>query len=127
MTQLTSTFNWLGLAETAALKANTTEDILWAEVAVLIYHRLAESRDSGRESLMVSAMMLRAKAITKFGIVPDHFLLDIDLIIRWFGDSLTMSYIEASKKATNWKNCQVSEIRQLRQIKNNLQVISTER
>ena len=118
-------FNWLGLAETAALKAHTTEDILWGEVAVLIYHRLAESRINGGESLIVSAMMLRAKAIAKFGVVPGHFLLDIDLIIRWFCDSLTMSYNEASQKAMNWKNCQISEIRQLRQIKNNLQVIST--
>lgn len=120
-------FNWLGLAETAALKANTTEDILWAEVAVLIYRQLAESRINGGESLMVSAMMLRAKAISNVssGVVPGHFLLDIDLIIRWFCDSLTMSYNEASQKAMNWKNCQISEIRQLRQIKNNLQVIST--
>jgi hypothetical protein len=118
-------FNWLGLAEAAAFDAQSASDLAWAEVAITVYERLAESTNpSGRESLMLSSKMLRAAMIAKLGAVPDHPILDLDQIICWFERSLTMSYQEATEKAANWRKCNPEEIRELRRIKNRLQVIS---
>lgn len=125
-------FNWLGLAEAASCDAREGDrnhpnkaNIKWAEVATKVYDRLAESANADtKDSFMNSSMMLRAAMIVKFGAVPSHPVLDLDLILRWFNDSLKMSYSEAAIKAANWKKCQIEEIRELRQIKNRLRVIS---
>ncbi|MFB2923474.1 hypothetical protein [Aerosakkonema funiforme] len=125
-------FNWLGLAEAASFDALEGDrhypnkpSIKWAEVAIKVYEQLAESANAdARDSFMNSSMMLRSATIAKFGAVPGHPVLDIDQILRWFNDSLRMSYSEAATKAANWKKCQIEEIRELRQIKNRLRVIS---
>lgn len=119
-------FNWLGLAEAAAFDAESASDLSWAEVATSVYERLAAetANSSARESLMISSMLLRAAMIAKLGPVPGHSVLDIDQIICWFCDSLTLSRDSATKKAANWRECNIEEIRELRRIKNRLQVIS---
>jgi hypothetical protein len=118
-------FNWLGLAEAAAFDAQSASDLAWAEVALAVYERLAaKTNPSGREPLMLSSMMLRAAMIAKLGAVSSHPILDLDQIICWFERSLAMSYQEATEKAANWRNCNPEEIRELRRIKNRLQVIS---
>jgi len=125
-------FNWLGLAEAASFDAREGDryhpnkpNIKWAEVATKVYDRLAESANADtRDSFMNSSMMLRAATIAKLGAIPGHPVLDSDPILRWFNDSLKMSYSEAATKAANWKKCQSEEIRELRQIKNRLRVIS---
>ena len=132
---LPAEFNWLGLAEAAAdnayasssYEANTT-DIKWAEIATTIYERLAAIADKAKsgsgESLRISAMMLRAGMIDKFGVVSDHPVLDINIIFQWFRQNLKLSCEEVEKKAANWRVLPVEEIRELRQLKNRLQVIS---
>lgn len=124
-------FNWLGLAEAASFDAleddrhHPNTSIKWAEVALKIYYRLAESANvDTRDSLLNSSMMLRAAMIEKFGTIPDHPVLDFNPIVHWFKNSLKMSYSEATTKAANWKKCQIEEMRELRKIKNRLQAIS---
>ncbi len=125
-------FNWHGLAEAAAFNARegspqeaTKLNLKWAEVSVTAYEGLAaKTNPSMADSLMFSSMMLRANMISKLGAVPGHPVLDVDVIINWFEKNLTMSQDEVSKKAQNWQQCQIEEIRELRKIKNYLQVIS---
>lgn len=118
-------FNWLGLAEAAAIEAQSASDLAWAEVAISVYERLAaEANNSAQESLMISSMLLRASMIARFGSVPGHLVLDIYLIMRWFCDQMMMSWDSVAKKAANWHSCSIEEIRELRRIKNRLGVIS---
>ncbi len=129
-------FEWLGLAEVAAhnayapisiYEANQT-NIKWAEIATKIYERLAaiadKSKSGSGESLRISSMMLRAGMIDKFGVVDHHPVLDINIILQWFRQNLKLSCEEVEKKAANWRVLPVEEIRELRQLKNRLQVIS---
>lgn len=124
--KLPEEFNWLGLAEAAAFEAQSASDITWAEVAILVYERLTAetTNNSTRESLMISSMLLRAAMIAKFGSVPGHPVLDIDSIIHWFYNSLTITHDSAVQKAANWRSCNIEEIRELRRIKNRLGIIS---
>ena len=120
-------FNWLGLAEAAAFKARSASNLAWAEVATWVYQRLvAEANNNMRqkESLMISLMMLRATMITKLGAITGHLVLDIDQLTQWFNESLMGSFEEVAKKAGNWREYQVEDIRDLRLIKNRLKVIS---
>ena len=125
-------FNWHGLAEAAANEARLNYgdgspvfNLTWAEIAILIYDRLAElAGELAGESFLISSMLLRAAMIAELGVIPGHPVLDIDRVINWFFHSLKMSPDEATKKAANWRNCSIEEIRELRKIKNRLNVIS---
>ena len=125
-------FNWQGLAEAAAFNAlegsplePTKPNIRWAGVAVIAYEKIAvKMNPSMTDSLIFSSMMLRANMISKFGVFAGHPVLDIDTILNWFQTHLKLSYDEVSQKAQNWKKCQVQEIRELRKLKNRLQIIS---
>ena len=118
-------FNWLGLAEAATFEAQSASDLVWAMVAILVYEQLAaEANSSAQESLMISAMLLRASMIARFESVPGHLVLDLDQIMRWFCDRQMMSWDSVAKKAANWRSCNIEEIRELRRIKNRLRVIS---
>jgi hypothetical protein len=97
----------------------------FGDITVLIYDRLAKlARESAGESFLISSMLLRAAMIAELGDIPGHIVLDIDRVINWFCHSLKMSPDEATKKAANWRNCSIDEIRELRRIKNRLNVIS---
>lgn len=118
-------FNWLGLAEAAAFKAHSKSDLLWAEVAIQVYQRLAdETNSSAQGSLIISLMLLKAAMIAIFGSVLGHPVLDIEPIIQWFNDSMMTSFDEVAKKTAIWRDCTIEEIRDLRAIKNRLKVIS---
>ena len=132
MQKLPEKFNWLGFAEVAALNAHTESNLLWAEVAISVYERLAQeakdkandaSRDSA-DSATISAMMLRAASIAKHGSISGDRVLDVNRIISWFWDSLTISRQEAATLAAKWTELSIEKIRELRQIKNRLGVIS---
>lgn len=125
-------FNWHGLAEAAAFDARSYNgdgsliiNKTWAEVATSIYDYLAEQAgEPAGESFLISSMLLRAGMIAELGFIPGDPVLDIDRVINWFSHSLRISLDEARKKAANWKNCNIEEIRELRRIKNRLKVIS---
>ncbi|MBW4496335.1 MAG: hypothetical protein KME26_25315 [Oscillatoria princeps RMCB-10] len=128
-------FNWLGLAEAAAFNAHegkrhdsTAPDIKWAEVATTVYDRLAALADKAKpgsgESFTISSMTLRAAMIRKLGGVPGDAVLDINRLLQWFWDKLKWSREEVEKKAANWRALNIEEIRELRQLKNRLKVIS---
>jgi len=121
-------FNWLGLAQGATSIANSGDanvsNLSWAEVATSVYDKLiAEESIDGKEAHMFSLMMLQAAMIAKFGFISGHPVLDIDRVILWFFDSLTISRQEAETKAASWMQYSMDEIRELRGIKNRLRVI----
>ncbi|MCC3405942.1 MAG: hypothetical protein JGK17_10195 [Microcoleus sp. PH2017_10_PVI_O_A] len=127
-------FNWLLLADISSAKARKGEnnaglfDRAWAEVATAIYDRLAEAAEQKKpgsgESVRISSMMLRAGAIAKYGIVPNDSVLDVNLILQWFWDNIKDSREDVEQKAANWKTLPIEEIRELRQLKNRLKVIT---
>lgn len=127
-------FNWLLLADAASAKARKGEnssglfDRTWAEVAVTIYDRKADEAERKKqgsgESLAISSMMLRAAGIGKLGAISQHPVLDVNLILQWFWDNIKDSLENVEKKAANWQNLPIPEIRELRQLKNRLKVIA---
>ena len=127
-------FNWLLLADVASAKARKDEngaglfDRTWAQVAVTIYDRLSEAAEQKKpgsgESFTISAMMLRAMAIEKHGVISDDPVLDVNLILQWFWDNIKESREDVENKAANWKTLPIAEIRELRQLKNRLKVIA---
>ena len=125
-------FNWLGLAQAATSIAHsgisddaTAPDISWAEVATSIYDKLATGASpDGQKAYMLSSMMLRAAMIAKLGSISGHSVLDLDLIINWFFDNLAMSRQEVEIKVDSWIKLPIDDIRELRKIKNQLNVIS---
>jgi hypothetical protein len=68
--------------------------------------------------------MLRAAAIGKLGVIFDHPVLDVNLILQWFWDNIKESQEDVEKKAANWKTLPIAEIRELRKLKNRLKVIA---
>jgi len=122
---LSQKFDWLGLAEAAALNARFELDLDWAKIAISIYDQLAKKVESKsqRESLMYSQMNLRAFLIARLGAVPGHPILDPQPIINWFFDSLTLTVEEASERAARWTDLEIERVRELRRIKNRLSPI----
>jgi len=126
-------FNWLLLADVSSAKARKGQnssglpDREWAEIATTIYDRLADDAEHKKtgsgESFRISSMMLRAGAIAKLGVISDHCVLDVNLILQWFWDNIKESPEDVEKKAANWKMLPIAEIRELRQLKNRLKVI----
>ncbi len=61
-------FNWYGLAQGAASKARSTLSLQWGQVALSIYEYLSSKLTSSeRESLLSSAISLRAYLIDRLG------------------------------------------------------------
>ncbi|KAF3884098.1 hypothetical protein AB0758_32920 [Tolypothrix bouteillei VB521301_2] len=131
-------FNWLGLAEGAATHAHidfddgdTTSSLSWAEAATLAYDILvSKSEPDQQESHILSLMVLRAAMIERFDAIPGHPVLDVDRIIHWFFDNLTMSLQEAQTKALScWEDVKnsrensIENLRELKKIKINLRVL----
>lgn len=131
--QVPQDFNWLGLAEAAALRArfgddqtSSQPDLEWAKVAILIYNQIiSEATPVYRASLERSVMSLKAYLIDKLGIVPDDPILDVNQIVQWFFEKLHISLKEAEEKAALWQSLAKEEILELRQIKNRLAIIKT--
>lgn len=124
------TFNWLGLAQSAASEAhhhrklNHKEVALaWALVAVKAYEHLVQSDSQGRHSYEQSAMMLRAKMIEIYRPVADDPVLDVATIIKWFSDQLPYSLEHVQYLSTDWREQSIDVIRTLRHIKNRLAVV----
>jgi len=127
-------FNWLLLADVSSAKARKGQNVSglpdrkWAEIATTIYDHLANEAEHKKigsgESFTISSMMLRAGAIAKLGVISDHPVLDVNLMLQWFWDNIKESPEDVEKKAANWKTLPIAEIRELRQLKNRLKVIA---
>ena len=99
-------FNWLLLADVSSAKARKGQnssglpDREWAEIATTIYDRLADDAEHKKtgsgESFRISSMMLRAGAIAKLGVISDHCVLDVNLILQWF-------WITSKNRPKMWK------------------------
>lgn len=134
-------FNWLGLAQAAGTNAyydqhQTAEQLVWAEIAILVYEMLAKVGFPDNEPFLQSAMVLRAAMIRKFSAVVGHPVLDVNAITQWFFTHLNYTYEEAKEKAAYWNesihwqdednvSSHIHEIRQLRRIKVRLSVLAS--
>lgn len=126
-------FNWLGLAEVAGANAcnASSDNLLWAEIAVFVYEKLATGKKASEAHYFLdSAMRLRALMICRFDSVSGHPVLDVHALVHWFISNLNISYEEAEEKSSflkihtaNMAN-QIDDLRQLRRIKNRLAVLS---
>ena len=122
---VTADFNWLGLAETAGTRANLHGDVQWAEVAIRVYTWLANqtSNKMKRNSVLDSAMNLRASMIVRHGTEPGHSVLDNKIIEHWFYEHLDWPYEEVTRKTGIWKELPLEEIQALHRIKTRLRVL----
>jgi hypothetical protein len=116
-------FNWLGLAEMASLKARVNNDLNWAKVAVHIYDHLEQTAEAREKiALSLSSMNLRAYFIKRFGVIHEDSVLDLNRLIYWFVAGLPLTINQAIEKAEHWTELSIEEIRELRDIKNQLAV-----
>ncbi|MGX1776316.1 hypothetical protein ACWIGW_29690 [Nocardia brasiliensis] len=121
-------FNWLGLAEVTAheaMRADATSGISWARVAICIRERIAATAqdDSLRQSQIISAMNLRAAMINRHGPLPGDPLLDCQQIYRWFLNRHPDQIEQVTTDAAHWRELPIARIRELRRIKNELNVL----
>lgn len=124
--QVPLNFNWLGLAEAASFEARSQKNLTWAEVAVTVYQRLADSTDSTQKAGLISSMMhLKAFMITQLGIIHNDTILDPDAIIQWFFESLPYNYEQTELKTAHWRTLPIQEIKALKLIKSRLSVIAS--
>jgi hypothetical protein len=122
---------WLGLAEAAALNATTDDDapsnqdvLRWAHAAIEVYNYLSETvAPEGRNGFECSAMFLRASMMERYGVIPDHPILDPYVVKNWFYDRLPLPREAVVKNAKHWQDLPIEQIRQLRHLKNRLSVI----
>lgn len=123
--------NWLGIAEIASLKIQTTSNtmstsLLWAEIAVFIYDYMSSAltkKDTMRVSLECSAMFIKVYCITTFGVQKNDKLRDPQPIVEWFSSNAGISLDEASFQSKQWIKLPKEQIIALRHIKNRLNVI----
>lgn len=104
----------------------------WAKISLSVYDLLESRATAGdRDSYAQSAMNLRASLIARFGVVPEHQVLDVDRVVYWFFESLRISVQEAHGRASTYRNQgmnidnikELRKIRELRRIKNRLAVL----
>ncbi|WP_040816213.1 hypothetical protein [Nocardia concava] len=120
--------NWLGLAEVAGQQAiGSTDDAAldWARIAIAVRQLIAENTDdnSYRHSQIRSAMHLRVAMINLFG--PDNGdpILDTASIYQWFLARHRDQLARAATDSVHWQDLPTERILELRQIKNDLNVL----
>lgn len=129
--RLPQRFNWLLLAEHAAHMARWCDDLEWARVGTRVYDWLHRADLDGSD---LSSMNLRVYFIKKRGGVSGDPLLDPNVILKWFYESLPLSFAEAQlgipkcKETIATGNIKGPEdlqlCRELRLIKNKLNVMA---
>src|SRR4051794_20907468 len=115
--------NWHGLAFTAASRAVTGRNPVWAAIAVRIYEdlaRRAQPRDA--EGFVMASMRVRAAMIEAFGELPGDELRDSQPLARWFRRIPTVTYAEAAGLARSpaLEASPPADLLKLREIKNAL-------
>ena len=121
---LETEFNWHGLAYVAAMRAREQDTSpIWAEIAVRIYAWLARRSEPCIGKLFaLSEMHVRAHQVSSLGACDGHPVREPQTLVAWFHKTRQLSYTEASAKAAHWRQLPVSEVAQLRDIKNQLGV-----
>lgn len=103
---------------------NYDEKLEAAKAVLLIYKYLAENIDrSSRDSYEASAMMFRALMIKQLGVDFESPVLNPGKVEGWFFKRLPFSLEETANKVSKLSSLPIREIKQLRRIKNRLQVI----
>jgi hypothetical protein len=124
--ELLKHFNWVLLAYVTSNLARSSDDLEWARVALRIYNVFDRRDECG-------PMWLRAYLINKRGGgVSGDPVLDPNVILEWFYESLSMSFTEAELGIRKWKEmiakfdrkpADIQLIGELRRIKNRLSII----
>ncbi|MCP3103034.1 hypothetical protein LZ198_29560 [Myxococcus sp. K15C18031901] len=119
-------FNWDGFAFTAAARARKERDLPWANIALHVYEALA-SHDSAdpANTFWFSAMNLRAWMIRELGAQRGDPVLDPEVLVQWVRKCARISFDEASRLASmDLRGVPIETVRELRNIKNSLSVLS---
>lgn len=126
-------FNWLGLAEAAALRARSALDPAWARVAIAAYDQITgPDKPRDREAILCSSMQLRAYMIATLGPRPGDTVLDPEVVLNWFTANLPFSLDHATKVVASLRGLdeqgmrqRIDEMRQMRRLKNRTFVLKT--
>lgn len=120
-------FNWDLFAFTAARRAREERSLPWAHIALRVYAVLAERSPVGSmHSFMLSAMSLRAWMINELGAREGDTVLDPEIIFGWFQRVAVVPLEEAARlvDTQDWSTLPIETLRELRSIKNALNVLS---
>ncbi|WP_067468373.1 hypothetical protein [Nocardia amamiensis] len=121
-------FNWRGLAEVAEFETfhgDPTTALEWAQVVLFVRNQLARTAVGRfeRQRQITDAMRLRAELINRLGHVAGDPLLDCEEIFRWFFSRHANQFEEAAADTSHWRDLPIDRIRELRQIKGELNVL----
>ncbi|MGA0199411.1 MAG: hypothetical protein ACO3NK_09870 [Prochlorotrichaceae cyanobacterium] len=96
----------------------------WATVTIKLYDRLLPHISSTLQiTVATKIMMLRIRLMKALGVQSHSSILDPETIVQWFQKTCNLSLAETEAMAQEWKNQPVEKIRQLRQLKNQLQIL----
>jgi hypothetical protein len=129
--QVPEEFNWLGLAEVAAFNASSitkqglgSGGLIWARIAISTYQHLArQSHITSQDTYLNSAMNLRVFMINQLGSISGDSVLDMEQVLQWFLDGLTLTFEDVARKVGNWSNLDHDEVLKLRRIKNRITIL----
>ena len=92
-----STNWWVGLAYGASHNAfheeqSEEEKFNWARLAVDVYHHANNLNDGKCSACIESAMSIHVRLINEYGTRPNDDLLDLQILVRWFQESLKLTF-----------------------------------
>ncbi|MFD4443430.1 hypothetical protein ACFWPK_27005 [Nocardia sp. NPDC058519] len=127
--EVSAGFNWLGLSEISgqeAVRGDVGNALVWARIGVSARGVLADlAVDSATKWLhSMKAMRLRAEMISRFrdNLVADP-LLDYRSIFDWFISRHNGQFEKIAADADMWRELPLERIRELRRVKEELNVL----
>lgn len=119
-------FNWLGMAEVAAMNAREELNLTWATIAIRIYEYLANGATSEMDTLSsrLSAMMLRIFMILQLGAQKGDIILDPDHLVHNFYTYVTLSQEQVEESIALGTTRSREQTLELRHIKNYLSALN---
>lgn len=94
-------FWWRSLAEGAAVNARymyNGSSLEWGALAVTIYEVLESTMPASAGFWKLCAIIVRAQLIAAHGHQPNHPVLDVDVIVRWFREHEPFTLEEVESK-----------------------------
>jgi hypothetical protein len=116
--------NKLLFAEKSAEEAlsDRSDSIWWFRIAYFLYKKILEEKDS--DLTFLSLINVQANAIIRYGKNPYDELLNIDAIVKSIHQVASQSTDIILANAESWNTLPVSEIKNLRTLKNRLGVLN---
>lgn len=124
---------WLDLAEGVSTKATSRPDVAspealaWATAAVLLFDRLGERCEEGRDrtASTKAAMSLRAYMLNAHGPQSGHPVLDPMILEAWFFRGLEWRYEQVAQKLQSESDLSSSEFVSLNRLKDRIRILKS--